>query len=75
VAKAITSCRTANGTTIKDYLGVARPSGGYYVFAASENELETIYRNQRTAKELTRKIGSVIMQVLPKVKPTGTSSE
>jgi hypothetical protein len=75
VAKAITSCRTADGTTIKYYLGVARPSGGYYIFAASENELETIYRNQRAAKELTTKIGSVIMQMLSKVKPTGTSSE
>jgi hypothetical protein len=69
VVRAVTSCRSADMITTRNYLGIPRDSGGYYVLGTSENGFDAAHPKQRPAKELANKISAVITQVLSKFKP------
>ena len=71
--KVFTSCRSADFTTIKYYLGIARERGGFYLFDIRQNGNDYAFLKERPAKEMDTKISAVIAHVLANVKPATLS--
>ena len=72
--KVFTSCRSADFTTIKYYLGIARERGGFYLFDIRQNGNDYAFLKERPAKEMDTKISAVIAHVLANVKPATLSN-
>jgi hypothetical protein len=70
----LTTCQSTDMDSLKYYLGLPRPRGGYYVFATAQNGFEGIALKTRPAKELLNKISGVLDLVLPSSKAESTNA-